>query len=277
VTKSKILVGVGAAAVTAAFAVASGCASILSIPERTADWCNRPENAHDFCEDFDHSNADAGGVWTVGVLPGSDVGFTTSSTDSPPSAVDLTTTAQSLGGQTVSGLFKQFDNEKFDHIVFGVDVRFVDIDLQSEAGLESQLGFLLVEEQGFCIGVVLTPGVMGMVYRANMMDCITVPNLPADGGKMVDDAGLTTFAPVGPIPMIGQWTHIALDIKRNANGSGTVGFNLAYPGVIAPPEIPAGYLIENSPPAIAVATSIVGPAGRVDVQFDNVTVDFPKD
>jgi hypothetical protein len=267
--RRNVLLGIGAAALATA-----GCVSILSIPDRTADWCNRPENAHDFCDDFDHE--DAGGEWQQGVLPGSSVGFAATG-ETPPNAAQLSTTPQPLGAQTVVGIFKQFDNEKFDHITVGVDVQFVKADLQTEAGVEAQLGFLLVEDQDFCIGVVLAPGVMGMVFRAHQTDCTGVTNLPAGAGVITDDAGLTEFAPIGAIPTLGTWVHIKLDIKRNTNGSGTVGFTMNYPGVVAPPQIPAGYLTESAPPLVAVATSIVGPSGNVEVLFDNVTIDFPKD
>ena len=278
---TKLLTGLAAVAATAAaiamFAVAigsaGGCASILSIPERSPDWCNRPGNVHDFCDDFDH--ADAGGAWQQGVLPGTSLDFTTEG-ETPPNAAALGTAPQALGSPTVVGIFKQFDDQKFDHVVVGIDVRFNDADLRAEAGLESQLGFLLLEDQDFCIGVVLTPGRIGMVFRAHQLDCTGVGNLPADAGEIIDDAGLTAFAPVGPIPTLKQWVHIKLDVKRNANGSGDVGFTMNYPGVLAPPQIPAGYLTGNAPPLVALATSVVGPTGKIDVQFDNVTIDFPK-
>ena len=96
-----------------------------------------------------------------------------------------------------------------------------------------------------------------------------------EAGAIVDDGGLTSFAIVAPVPNPGQWYHVSLDLKRNSDGSGTVGFNINYPGVIPAPQIPAGYLT-NAPPAIAVATSIAGPSGQVELQFDNVTADFLK-
>jgi len=73
--------GAVATAGLAAVALAVGCASILSIPDRTVastldgsadagapdasrDWCDQPGNKHDFCDDFD--NGDAGAGWTTG-------------------------------------------------------------------------------------------------------------------------------------------------------------------------------------------------------------------
>lgn len=266
--RARVLVVSGAAAL----ATAVGCASILSIPDRSPAWCDRPENAHDFCDDFDHT--DAGGSWGPGATPGASVNFVSSS-DTPPNALDLSTTPKSLGGLAVGGLYRQFADHPFDHVRLSVDVRFISIDLQTEGGLASQLGFLLLEQQGFCIGVVLTPAGIGMVMRAHATDCTGVSNMPADAGRITDEAGLTAYAPVGPVPGLNQWFHVTLDVKRHAaDGSGTVGFNMNYPGVIAPPQIPSGFLT-TSAPAVAVATSVVGPSGQVELQFDDITVDFP--
>ena len=74
-------------------------------------------------------------------------------------------------------------------------------------------------------------------------------DLPDDAGTITDDAGLTAFAIVAPVPNLNQWYHIALDVKRNPDGSGAVGFDINYPGRVAPPQIPAGYLTE-APPAV---------------------------
>ena len=110
--------------------------------------------------------------------------------------------------------------------------------------------------------------------RANTTDCTGVTNVPTDAGTIIDDAGLSTFANVGPVPNLNQWSHISLDVKRNSDGSGDVGFDIDLPGRVAPPRIPAGYLTDQSP-AVAIATSVVGPSGRIELEFDNVTVDFP--
>jgi hypothetical protein len=294
VMRSRLLVasGVLVASGAAAAALAVGCASILSIPDRTLgspdaspgpaasapdggadasiEWCNRPENKHDFCDDFDH--ADAGAEWTTGSTDGATYAFT-ASTDTPPTALDLTTVPEPLGIGTVAGLYMPF-TQKFDHIVFAVDVRFVSVDLETEGGLSAQLGFLLLEQTGFCIGTVLTPAGIGLVMRSNTTDCTGVTNLPADAGSIADDAGLTGFAIVAPVPTLNQWSHISLDVKRSSDGSGVVGFDINYPGRLNPPPIPPGFLTDD-PPAIAIATSVVGPSGHIEVQFDNVTVDFP--
>jgi hypothetical protein len=258
-----------------AVCAAVGCASLLDIPDRTAEWCDRPENAHDFCDDFDHTGA--GDDWQKGIMPGAGASFDAAGS-SPPNAASMTTIAEPLDGSTVVGVFRQFQNEKFDHVVVGADVNFAKAQLAIEAGVEAQLGFLLVEDQDFCIGLVLAgPNTMGIVYRSGTTDCTSVMNLPAGAGRIVDDAGLTAFAPVGPIPNAGTWVRIQLDIKRNTNGSGDVGFTMTFPGVINPPPIPAGSLAEDGQPLVAIAASIAGPAGPVQVLFDNVTVDFPKD
>jgi hypothetical protein len=277
----------------AAAALAIGCASILSIPDRTLastpdgspgrspdggadgspgalEWCNRPENKHDFCDDFDHD--DAGSEWTAGSTDGAAYAFTSSS-DTPPTALDMTATPEPLGMATVAGFYLPF-TQKFDHIRLAVDVKFVSADLESEAGLSAQLGFLLIEQTAFCIGAVLTPAGIGLVMRSNSTDCTGVTNLPSDAGTITDDAGLTGFAIVGPVPTLNQWSHISLDVKRGSDGSGVVGFDINLPGRLNPPSIPPGYLTEDSP-AVAIATSVVGPSGRIELQFDNVTVDFP--
>ncbi len=274
-------------AAVAAITVGIGCASILSIPDRSlapasdaggeggaavpVEWCDQPGNKHDFCDDFDH--ADAGAEWTTGDTDGAIVGFTSSS-DSPPTALDLSTVPEPLGAGTVGGLYMPF-SQKFTHVHFAVDVRVVALDLRTEQGVSAELGFLLLEQTGFCIGTVFTPAGIGIIMRSESTDCTSVNDLPADAGSSItDDAGLTTFAIVAPIPSLNEWSHISLDVKRNSDGSGALGFDINFPGRVPPPQIPPGYLTED-PPAIAVATSIVGPSGRAELQFDNVTVDFP--
>ncbi len=287
---------VGSAAVVASggilVALGIGCASILSISDRSiapdagpetgaatmldagtdaaVEWCNRPENKHFFCDDFDHP--DAGAQWTTGASDGSAIGFV-ASTDTPPTALDLSTLPEPPGVGAVSGLYYPFTHP-FDHVRFEVDLRLVSLDLESEAGLSSQLGFMLLEQTGFCLGVVLTPAGIGTLMRYQSTNCTDVAELPADAGNITDDAGLTSFAIVAPVPNLNEWYHLALDVKRNSDGSGTVGFDINYPGRVAPPQIPPGYLTADAP-AVAVATSIVGPSGNVELMFDNVTVDFP--
>jgi hypothetical protein len=252
-------------------ALAAGCASILSIPDRSPEWCDRPENKHGFCDDFDHD--DAGGAWLPGSTPGTTLLFSSSS-DTQPNALDLKTAPQPLGGVAVAGLYHSFPStQRFDHVHFAVDVRFLSLDLATEGGLSSELGFLLLAQQDFCIGTVMTPAGIGIVMRAHSTDCTGVTDVPADASDIRDDAGLTGFALVSPVPNLNQWYHVSLDVKRNSDGSGALGFDLDYPGVITPPQIPPGYLTAASP-AVAIATSIVGPSGHVELQFDNVTVDF---
>lgn len=266
---ARVLFVAGAGVLVAAV----GCASILSIPDRSLEWCDRPGNAHAFCDDFDHQ--DAGGSWAAGAVPGASIGYVASG-NTAPNAADLSTTPLALGAATVAGLYRPFDDQKFDHVRVAVDVRFVSIDLQTKNGLASQVGFLLLEQQGFCIGAVLTPTGIGVVMRAGATDCTTVANVPADAASVEDDAGLTEYAHVGPVPGLNQWTHLVLDVKRNPDGSGAVAFTFDYPGVIPAPQIPRGFLTSSSP-AVAIATSVVGPSGRVELQFDNVTVDFSAD
>jgi hypothetical protein len=318
VMRSRLLMASRGLAVSgvAVGALAMGCASILSIPDRTLasvsdggtehlpdgtldardsglpdsgfadsgspdsaspdslEWCDRPENKHDFCEDFDHD--DAGTGWAAGATNGATYSFVPS-TDSPPTALDLSTTPQALGATSVGGLYMPF-TQPFGHVHFAVDVRFRNLDLESEGGLSAQLGFLLLEQTGFCIGMVMTPAGMGIVMRAKTTDCTGVMNVPVGVSPIIDDAGLSAFQIVAPVPTLNQdtWSHISLDVKRNSDGSGAVDFGVNYPGRVEPPQIPPGYLTAD-PPAIAVATSVVGPSGTIDLQFDNVTVDFLAD
>jgi hypothetical protein len=255
----------------AALVTAVGCASILSIPERSLEWCDRPENKHDFCEDFDHR--DAGAAWGPGVMGAASYAFVASD-DTPPNALKMSTEPQPSGSPAVAGFFQEFPDRKFDHVRINLDVRFASIDLAAQDGLASQLGFLLLEEPNFCLGVVLTPSGIATVMRAHTRDCTSVDNVPDDAGPTTDDAGLTAYAPVAPLPGTNHWYHVRLDVTRNADGSGAVKFDMNYPGVISAPQIPAGFLTD-APPAVAIATSVRGPSGRVELHFDNVTVDFP--
>ena len=261
------------ATMSLALGSAAGCAALLSIPDRSPEWCARPENAHDFCEDFDH--AEAGSRWQRGSLPGATMSYIPSA-DTPPNAIGFSATPQAFGAKTVAGLYRQFSDHKFQHVRIGVDIHFVSTALYAEGGVESQVGFLLLAEQDFCVGVVLTPGNVGIVMRAHATDCTSVSNLPEEAGAIVDDAGLTSYAPVSPIPGSEQWHHLTLDVKRKPDGSGAVAFDLDYPGVVAPPQIPPGFVTETIP-TVALATSVVGPSGRIALEFDNVTVDFPSD
>lgn len=286
--RSRLLLGAGVVVISglAAVALAVGCASILSIPDRTLastadgsadagapdasrEWCDQPGNKHDFCDDFDNDDAAAG--WTIGSTDGSTIAFTASS-DSPPTALDLSTVPLPPGVATVAGLYEQF-SQTFVHVRFAVDVRFMSLDLETQGGVSAELGFLLLEQTGFCLGVVATPAGIGLVMRHDTTDCTSVADVPDDAGAITDDAGLTEFAIIAPMPMLNQWSHITLDVTRNSDGSGTVGFDINLPGRLPPPQIPAGYLTDASP-AVAVATSVVGPSGRVELEFDNVTVDF---
>jgi hypothetical protein len=262
---------VAASGVVAALLTAVGCMSILAIPERSLSWCNRPENKHDFCEDFDHPDAASG--WVVGAQSSTSSMKVVASDDTPPNAVDLSIAPLALDAGAVTGLFKEFPSKNFAHVRFEADVRFVDVHLESQGGVTSQVGFLLLQEPAFCVGMVVTPSGIGMVMRAKQRDCTTVSSLPVDAGNIVDDAGLTAYAPIAPIPGSTQWFHVKLEVQRRADNGGNVTFDINYPGVINAPAIPAGFL-QDAPPAIAVATSVAGPSGRVELQFDNVTVDF---
>ena len=273
-----VVLALSAAAVLAAL----GCASILSIPDRTLKWCDRPGNVHAFCEDFDQADAGAGLDPPV-VAPGAALSFVPSD-DTPPTALDTQTSALP-GSDTsaVAAMGKRFEDRAFDHVVVEADVRFVQANFMTQGSLTTGVGFLLLADQpSFCIGLVAAPAAsnlanaidIGVVYVPNNSDCVTVGNLPAPDAGIDPDAGvsLTMFTKT----ILGSWTHFRLEAKRAPDGSGTV---TAYGGAgagVAPP-IPPGSLLDGGHPLVGLATTVTGPSGPFEIQFDNVTIDFPGD
>ncbi len=269
----------------AALAAAVGCASLLSIPDRTAEWCLRPEqSAHAFCEDFDR--ADAESAWSIGTPPAPGVRRTyPPSGDTPPSALDLAVDPLDSGLQAVTAIEKDFSPRSFGHVHVELDVRFVQGGLQTVNGVSTGLGFLLLElKPSVCIGVGLSPPGIGVIVVTNSLDCSTAGNATPDSGftagAVTLDDGATSHSTatiVAPTPIYGAWLHITLDVKRGADGSGTLGFDFTGAGAGSPPPIPPGSIPLSGVPAIALAASVMGPSGPVDIQFDNVAVDFPAD
>ncbi len=267
----------------AALAAAVGCASILSIPDRTAEWCLRPENAHMFCDDFDH--ADAESKWSLGtdLAPGARHAYLPSD-DTPPNALDLKVDPLDAGDFNVTAIEKDFPTGPFAHVHVELDVKFVQQGLATVDGVSTGFGFLLLElKPNVCIGVGLSPPGIGLVVVTNSLDCTTAGNSTPDsgftGGSPVTlpdgGTGYNTATIVASPPVVSEWNHLTLDVQRAADGSGAVSFNLTGAGAGAPPQIPAGSLPETGVTALALAASITGPSGPVDIQFDNVTVDFP--
>jgi hypothetical protein len=262
--------------------VVAGCAAIVGIPDRSLKWCDRPGNTHAFCDDFDHISP--GDLWLSPIVtPGATLTYVASD-DSPPNALDTMTSA--LPGPDASALaaFGQTFKQPFDHTVVGVDVKFVQTNFVTQGNLTTGAAFLLLEDQpkagpGFCIGLVTAPNSgnlpgfvnLGVVYVPNSAFCTSVGNLQADAGADTDGGAITptivTQAPVG------VWTHLKLEATRAGDGSGIVSVAAAAGAHSAPP-IPAGSLGEGEP-LVGLATTVTGPSGVFEIQFDNVTVDFP--
>jgi hypothetical protein len=274
----------------AAVAAVAGCASVLGVHDPSLEWCLRPENAHAFCEDFDHPDPLA--AWTMAPTPPPGASRSVRpSDDSPPNALDTTVDPLPTGAANLTGLETSFTSRAFDHLLVSLDVRIVTASFLEIGAVTSGIGFLLVEDTSssaaqpnLCIGLVLAPGkTMGSVAVAlvlvpNPTDCFTVDNLmmPDGGGADADAA-----APVGPAPiplaeiLTNLWQNVVIDVRRNpADGSGTVQPTLAGAGALPAVSIDRGSLAPGYP-QLGIATSVSGPAGSVEIQFDNVTVDFP--
>jgi hypothetical protein len=267
----------------------AGCASIVSIPDRTLKWCDQTGNAHDFCEDFDH--ADAGGAWSAPVVSPQTTVKYVSSAQSPPNALDtwvgpLTDTGESQ----LAAIAKAFPTHTFSHVVVEADIRIVQANFQTAGDLTTGAGFLLLADQpSMCIGLVATPPTtglantvgIGLIYVPNNPNCVTVGNLELDAGSEPDtgEGGTTPSAPPTVVPTIvtqafvGLWTHFKLDVSRNpSDASGMVALSAAAGAGNAPP-LPAGSLGDGTP-VLGLATTVTGPSGIFEAQFDNVTVDF---
>jgi hypothetical protein len=283
-TARRALLSVALAALSAA-----GCASILNIPDRTLKWCDQSGNAHDFCEDFDH--ADAGGAWSPPVVSPQTTVTYVPSTQSPPNALDTSVAPLADAGESqLAAIAKAFPTRSFGHVVVEADIRIVQANFQTAGDLTTGAGFLLLADQpSMCIGLVATPPVtglpntvgIGLVYVPNNPNCVTVGNLLLDAGAQ--PATAEGGAVPSPLPtvtptivtqaFIGLWTHFKLDVVRNASdGSGTVALSAAAGAGNAPP-LPSGSLGDGHP-VLGLATTVTGPSGIFEAQFDNVTVDF---
>jgi hypothetical protein len=77
---------------------------------------------------------------------------------------------------------------------------------------------------------------------------------------------------------LGAWTHLKLEVRRDPmanDGSGSVVVTGVVGSGSAPP-LPPGSLAATGHPLLGLATTVTGPSGVFETQFDNVTVDFPK-
>lgn len=288
----------------AAVVAAAGCASIIGADDPSLEWCRQPANQHDFCEDFDHEDPFAN--WPVSPMPppGTTRGLTAGK--SPPYALDTVVGPLANGASAYTGLETSFQSI-FNDVKVGVDVRIAQVNFTTTPPITGA-GFLLLvdsnvtaDQPSLCIGVGLAPSTLpGTVDLAvflvpNSTNCVTVNNLPPgdagtagadDDAQAMDDDAQTTendaALPITPMPYIvgevylASWTHIALEVLRNNDGSGVITFS-ATPnqgGGTNVPMIPPNSLGAGIP-ELGIATDVTGPStGPFEVQFDNVTVDF---
>jgi hypothetical protein len=288
---------IATAAAFAALVAGAGCASILNIEDRSLEWCLEPQNAHAFCEDFDHQNPTAD--WSFAPSPPSGTSRTFVPSDyDPPNALAMDTLVEALptGESSFSGLQQAFTSQVFNQVVVGVDVRIVSAAFMADSvdpNLVTGAGFLLLSDvvtqsamgASECIGLALAPAGAGQVgidviLVPDSSDCLTVGNLMTDAGPQStdDDGGAAGGAVAGlPWPLanvfLDQWFRLTLTITRKTDGSGTIDFRVPSGSSMAPPPIPAGSLNEGYP-SLAIGTDVTGPSGNIEVQFDNVTVDF---
>jgi hypothetical protein len=281
----------------AALVAAAGCASLLGVPDPSLEWCQQPGNQHDFCEDFDHTNAF--GNWPASPMPPPGTSRGLAPGKSLPYALDTVVDALPDGASAYTGL-ETFFSQPFNDVKVNVDIRVAQISFTTTPPITGA-GFLLLADSNvmanqpsLCIGLGFAPsGVSATVDLAlflvpNSTNCVTVNNLPAadagttaaddDAGASDDDAAL----PINPTPyIVGEiylesWTHIALEVQRNNDGSGAITF-AAIPnqgGGVTVPTLPPNSLGAGVP-ELGIATDVTGPSvGPWEVQFDNVTVDF---
>ncbi len=270
----------------------------MGIPNRQLEWCLRPENAHDFCEDFDHANPT--GAWAV--APDPTPGLTSRtfvpSTFDPPNvqAMDSTVGPLATSVSNFIGLQQSFTNQVFGRVDVGVDIRIVSTEYKLDGDIGTAAGFLLLSDipsssasgPPECIGFLLLPTTVPGQVTINVLlvpdstDCLTVDNVDEDGGPApmgdMSDAAAPTMA-ASPMPtalanvFTDQWFRLKLTVTRGSDGSGSIDFSVPSGSSMAPPSIPAGSLGTGFP-GLSIGTDVTGPSGTFDIQFDNVTVDF---
>jgi hypothetical protein len=269
----------------AALTSTAACTSVLGLKTPTLRWCAQPQNQHDFCEDFDHENYL--GDWTLAPDPPTGATRTiVESTDSAPNALSTTMQPLATGAANLTGLATAFSSRSIDHVVVNVDVRVAQAEFMQDGQIASGIGFLLVEDTtsvagqtSTCIGLVLAPPSTGntgtvtvaLIVVPAITDCFTVNNLMLDGG----DATIDVPSPI-PLATIltNQWQHITLEVIRGDDGAGIVRPTVANTGALPDVPIPTELFPEGYP-QLGIASSVTGPAGNVEIDFDNVAADFP--
>jgi hypothetical protein len=281
--------GWGIGGVAALLAVV-GCATVIGAETRSLEWCLQSANAtHAFCDDFDH--ADAGSTWSAKAAGPSATAAQVPSDDSPPSAFSFK--VAQTGGGAVAGLEKDFD-QSFEDVKVELDLRLPSSNTQVQGN--TQVGFLILEANsnsapGFCLAMSVGNGGMFIVLLPGSNYCVSVANVGPDSGTglggmdaggdaAVDggtDGGSTFFVPhqIAGFVVSDEWLHMKLEVVRNADGSGTITFKLAGPGSYEIPALPPGSLPMDATVSLGIAATTAMPAGTQEIQFDNVTVDFP--
>lgn len=277
---------------------AAGCASLLGIRDSSVEWCQQPANQqHAFCEDFDHAEPFAN--WPASPSPPPGTTRSLVAGESPPYALDAVVDTLEAGASAFTGLETSFPAETFDDVQVGVDIRVAQINFEVVGTVVTGAGFLLLadsnitaDQPSLCVGLGFAPASLsGTVDLAiflvpNSSNCVTVNNLDTDAESPPtdDDAGpdAQSSLPSFPLPyFVGEiyletWTHIALEVKRNDDGSGAITFH-------ATPNNGGGGMLPTIPPnsmgagvpELGIAADVTGPSlGPFEVQFDNVTVDF---
>jgi hypothetical protein len=296
-----------AVASVAALAVTASCASIAGVHDVSLEWCDQPANQHDFCEDFDHADqANVFAAWPTSPTPPPGTTRTLVASDpSPPFALDTEVGPLQSGVSAATGLETAFPDRTFNDVKLGVEIRVVQANFGSTDPAAIGAGFLLLadlaksaDQPSLCIALVLTQATLGdnveiaIVLLPNAADCVTVNNVLPDSSAIAastdaealdgsgGDAGQSPASPTVPMPVPvaevfeNQWIQVSLDVTRAADGSGTIAFTTgASGGGLPPPPIPSGWLGLGEP-ALGIATSVTGPSGAFEIQFDNITVDF---
>lgn len=278
-------------------AAAAGCASVIGIPDRSLAWCLQPEHTgHAFCEDFDHANPTADWSYAPTSPAGTSRTFVASDDGSPnANAMDTLVEPLAVGATNFSGLEQSFTSQVFGKVTIGVDVRVTQFQSMTDptTQLGTGAGFLLLSDvvtqsamgPSECIGLSLASVnpqqvAIAVILVPNSGDCLTVNNVMGDAGTAMsgDDGGATSMPDV-PVPnplanvFLDQWFRLTMTVTRMSDGSGTIDFRVPAASSMAPPPIPAGSLSEGYP-SVAIGTDVTGPSGNIEVQFDNVTVDF---
>jgi len=268
-------IGPAVASTLGAVAAVAGCASLLSIPDRSLEWCDRAGNGHAFCEDFDHADAQAQWI-NASTAPDVANNVIVPSSDTPPNAIDISSAPLEADASVITGLLAADTSSRpLNHVHIEFDMRPVTVSLKTEGDTATGVGFFLFEADTFCLGLGLSPSGLGIIYLLND-ECTVVGSAGVDGGFTAGTQGTTSVTLFPNSWIEGSWAHVTIDLKRNPDGSGVVSVSAPkIPGKFRdPPPIPPGSVPAEGTPTLAVAASIAGPSGPIELQFDNIAVDY---